>query len=159
MTQIWLNTMILSHITSSSIHILCTVCFATVGQNWLRELTPHCTIKFSLRVKTSKLKTNFFQKSTKIIQDNSYKYMQSKVNLTENLDCRHLEKMLYIFSEYLHLQVAINMNYQSISTTWWTCFLIKSITNIREKTLHKFIFEKWSLKTNIIQAFVWSQRM
>lgn len=59
--------------------------------------------------------------------------MQWKVNLTENLDCRHLEKILYIFSEYLHLQVAINMNYQSISTTWWTCFLIKSITNIREK--------------------------
>lgn len=88
-----------------------------LDKNWLRELTPHCTIKFSLRVKTSKLKTNFFQKSTKIIQDNSYKYMQSKVNLTENLDCRHLEKMLYIFSEYLHLQVAINMNYQSISTT------------------------------------------
>lgn len=67
--------------------------------------------------------------------------MQWKVNLTENLDCRHLEKMLYIFSEYLHFQVAINMNYQSISTTWWTCFLIKSITNIREKTLHKFILK------------------
>lgn len=43
--------------------------------------------------------------------------MQSKVNLTENLDCRHLEFFFNIFSEYLHLQVAINMNYQSISTT------------------------------------------
>lgn len=43
--------------------------------------------------------------------------MQLNVNLTENLDCRHLEKILHIFSEYLHLQVAINMNYQSISTT------------------------------------------
>lgn len=85
--------------------------------------------------------------------------MQSKVNLTENLDCRHLEKILNIFSEYLHLQVAINMNYQSISTTWWTCFLIKSITNIREKNIAQIYFEKWSLKTNIIQAFVWSQRM
>lgn len=128
------------HIFSHS-HIVYCVCLQLLDKNWLRELTPHCTIKFSLRVKTSKLKTNFFQKSTKIIQDNSYKYMQWKVNLTENLDCRHLEKILYIFSEYLHLQVAINMNYQSISTTWWTCFLIKSITNIREKTLHKFILK------------------
>lgn len=55
-------------------HIVYCVCLQLLDKNWLRELTPHCTIKFSLRVKTSKLKTNFFQKSTKIIQDNSYKY-------------------------------------------------------------------------------------
>lgn len=118
MTQIWLNTMILSHITSSPIHILCTVCFATVGQKLAKGTNSSLHHQILFKSQDIQIKNKFLsQKSTKIIQDNSYKYMQSKVNLTENLDCRHLEKSLYIFSEYLHLQVAINMNYQSISTT------------------------------------------
>lgn len=142
MTQIWLNTMILSHITSSPIHKLCTVCFATVGQKLAKGTNSSLHHQILFKSQDIQIKNKFLsQKSTKIIQDNSYKYMQWKVNLTENLDCRHLEKILNIFSEYLHLQVAINMNYQSISTTWWTCFLIKSITNIKEKTLHKFILK------------------
>lgn len=70
MTQIWLNTMILSYITYSPIRRLCIVCFATGLGNQILTAPSN-----SLLESTHPNENKSLSKSTRIIQDNSYKYM------------------------------------------------------------------------------------